>query len=251
MSNSEVTVKSPINGFDLKTGWLDPESFEIFKNVELNEITGNEEDMLASTSIPAIEKMDNLLVSCIQKIGPYTDKKMIAKIVEELTSNDRYSLIYKIREISLGKLYKFSAPCPYCNDDKLRIVDLSEIVVPALQDPKRRIYEGILPKSQISFKWRVQDGRREKELNRNFKKNDTNLFTAAILQRLIALGDQVPTLETVKNLSAYDRAYLREQFKEIEGIIDDAIHVDCPACSKEFKVDADIGRKEFFFPSAL
>jgi hypothetical protein len=243
-------ARSPIHGYELPTGWLDRETMEIHRNVELQEITGAEEDMLASNSVAPTDKMDNLIVSCTLKIGIHTDKQKIAEIVNDLTSNDRYFLIYKIREISLGKLYKFSAPCPFCKDDRLRIVDLSEVSVPALKDPAVRIYEGVLPRTQYKFKWRVQDGRREKDLNKNMKKNESNIFTIAILQRLIELDGQQPTIDMLKKLPIMDRTFLREQFTQVEGIIDDKIIVECPSCQKEFNVDADIGRKEFFFPSA-
>jgi hypothetical protein len=244
-------ARSPINSFVLPTGWLDTETQEIYKDIELTEMTGEEEDMLASKKLSAQQRMDNLMVACTMRIGPYNDKTKIRQIVDELVTNDRYFLIYKIREISLGKIYKFSAPCPFCGDEKLRLVDLSEVSFPSLKDPKKRIYEGTLPKSKLLFKWRVQDGKREKSLNNAFKKNDSNIFTMAILQRLYSLDNKDSTIESVKKLTALDRSFLRDQFNEVEGLVDDAIEVECSNCGKEFKVEANIGEREFFFPSAL
>ena len=244
-------AKSSIDAYELPTGWLDTESGELHKDVELQEITGREEDMLVAKNLSANQRMNNLMCSCVRRIGPFTDGVMIRRIVSELTSNDRFFLVYKIREISLGPIYKFSAPCPYCQDDQLRIVDLSEVVIPGLNNPRIRIYEGKLPKTNLSYKWKVLDGRGEEVAQKIIKKSDNDLLSAAILQRLQELDGRPATIESLKRLPVMDRNFLRNEFVKIEGEIDDKIIVDCSACGKSFDVEADVGKKEFFFPTAF
>lgn len=251
-------ARSPYAHFVLPTGYLAKDSPvdkdgnpPLIKDVELREITGEEEDMLASRGGDSNTKMNNLMVACTHKIGEVTDKSTILKIVKELVSNDRFFLVYKIREISLGKEYRFSAPCPYCGDDKLRFVDLSTVTFPSLPDPYKRIYMGTLPKCGRRFKWKVQDGLAEEGAQRALKGVDNNLMSAIILQRLIELDDVPATMQSVKSLPTMDRNYLRGEFDRVEGQLDDTIVVPCtnPVCGREFNTEVDIGKKEFFFPT--
>jgi hypothetical protein len=244
-------AKASLDSYELPTGWLNSESGEVHKDVEIREITGEEEDMLASRNLTASQRMNNLMVACTNRIGPFTDKQTIRKIVNELISNDRFFLVYKIREVSLGAIYKFSTPCPHCQDDQLRMVDLSEVIVPGLKDPTKRIYEGKLPKSGMSYRWKIQDGRAEELTQKIVKKNENDLLSAMILHRLQELNGRPASIESLKKLSAMDRNYLRNEFVQIEGEIDDKIIIDCPSCGKTFETTADIGKKEFFFPTAF
>jgi hypothetical protein len=244
-------ARGSMDAFELPTGWLDTETGKLYKDIEIQEITGNEEDMLVAKNLSANQRMNNLMVACVQRIGPHSDKMMIRKIVSELVSNDRFFLVYKIREISLGPVYKFTAPCIHCQDNQLRIVDLSEVVFPGLKNPMKRIYEGVLPKTNLPYKWKILDGEGEELAQKIIKKNENDLLSAAILQRLQEIDGHPATIDTLKRLPIMDRNFLRNEFIQIEGEIDDKIIVDCPSCGKEFEVTADVGKKEFFFPTAF
>ena len=249
-------ARSPYCSFELPTGFLDKNetdasgNYKVIKDIELREITGDEEDMLAAKGMNSNQRINNLMVGCLVRVGKYTEKNKIREIVLELVSNDRFFVVYKIREISLGKEYRFKAPCPHCSDDKLRIVDLSEVKFPSLKDPQKRIYEGVLPKSQINYKWAVQTGKTEEKLQKVLQAASNNLFSALIAQRLVELGGRPSSIQDVKKLVALDRQHLRKEFEEVEGLLDDNITVDCPVCGNEFDVEVDIGHKEFFFPTA-
>ena len=244
-----ANAKSSMDAFELPTGWLDTESGQLYKDIELQEITGQEEDMLVAKNLSANQRMNNLMVSCVQRIGPHSDKTMIRRIVSELVSNDRFFLVYKIREISLGPIYKFSAPCVHCQDNQLRIVDLSEVVIPGLKTPLKRVYDGKLPKTGLTYKWKILDGKGEEIAQKIIKKNENDLLSAGILQRLQEIDGRPASIEMLKRLPVMDRNFLRNEFLSVEGEIDDKIIVDCPACGKSFDVEADVGKKEFFFPT--
>ena len=55
------TPKGTLGVFDLPCGYLDPQTQELFTEVQVREITGNEEDMLASQQIPSAQKISQLL----------------------------------------------------------------------------------------------------------------------------------------------------------------------------------------------
>lgn len=249
-------ARSPYASYMLPTGYLDKDELDadgrptLIQDIELKEITGQEEDMLASRNSDANQKMNNLMSSCLTKVGKYTDPKKIREIVLDLVSNDRFFIVYKLREISLGKEYRFKAPCPHCKDDKLRVVDLSSVQFPSLPNPLKRIHEGILPKSQMKYKWAVQNGHIESRLARVLKAASDNLFSAMIAQRLLELDEQPSSIQDVKKLVTMDRNHLRREFERVEGTFDDEIIVDCPECGNSFNVEVNIGDKEFFFPTA-
>lgn len=244
-------AKSPIDVRTLPTGWYDRSADTVINEVELTEITGVEEDMLASRRLTPYQRMNNLMINCVNRVGSHTDKAKIRTIVSELVSNDRYFLVYKIRELSLGKLYKFSFPCPACRDDQLRVVDLSEVTFPSLKDPKVRAFTVELPRSKKQVTWVVQNGMTEEKAQASTKRDADNLFSVALFQRVETIDGKPVTLKDIKSLGARDRAYLRGQFEEIEGAPDDEIEVECPNCNTDFTVEADIARKEFFFPTVI
>lgn len=248
-------ARPPVDIFELPTGWLDRDKTDaegrptLVREVELKEITGTEEDMLASSKMQPHQKMNNLMVACTNRMGDITDKQKIRVIINELVSVDRFFLVYKIREISLGKIYKFSAPCPSCSDDKTRLVDLSEVEFPALENPYKRAFEGVLPKSKKNYRWLVQNGISEEKAQKLLKVSGDNIFSTLIMQRLESINGKPATMQMVKELSSADRNYLRQEFEEKEGTVKDDIDIKCDLCGHEFKVVADIGRKEFFFPT--
>lgn len=247
-------ARSPYMSFDLPNGYLDYDNMNgdkpmLHKNVELQEITGREEDMLMSRDGDANKKMNNLMTACVRQIGPYTEKPKIAQIVKKLLSIDRFFLIYKIREISLGNEYRFSSPCPNCGDDKLRFTDLSEVNFPSIPDTYTRVFECVLPRTQKKVKWKLQDGEMEDKAQKSMKATNSNVLSSIILQRLVDFDGRPATIQDVQGLPSFDRNFLRQQFAKNEGEIDDKIDVACPNCGHEFVVETNIGDKEFFFPT--
>lgn len=238
---------SPNSIFILPTGWFDRENDTIHKEVELREMTGVEEDMLVAKNLSALRRVEGVLCACVMRVGNATDKAKIKTIIEELTNYDRTFLIYKIRIISVGKAYKFQSSCPNCGEVGLRSVNLEEIIIPGLDDPKKLFYETKLPTGRMA-RWQVMDGKREAAVIKDLKKINDSYLSMAIFQRLTEINGVPATLESVKALSVKERNHLRKEFQSIEKDVDDQIIVECDKCGKEFSVEADITRPEFFFP---
>lgn len=257
--NQMETPKSVNGVFDLPCGYIDPTTQELHTEVQIREITGNEEDMLASNQIPSEQKITSLLMGCVTRVGGETDKGKIGRIVKQLTVGDRVFLIFAIRRVTLGDELPVREKCPSCGTTSLFMVDLAEELQPKqMPDPLRRIYDVALPSGKKA-RFRVSTGEDEARLAKIAKrlsKGKGNTRTApdglsqAILMRLELLEDEKPTLQVVKSLGMRDRQYLREQFKEVEGGVDTTLELECPSCGYDWQKDLDLGATSFFFPGA-
>lgn len=256
--NQMETAKSVNGVFTLPCGYVDPTTQELHTEVQVKEITGNEEDMLASTQISSDQKITSLLMGCITRVGNEVDKGKIAQIVRQLTVGDRVFLIFAIRRVTLGDELPVREKCPSCGVTSLFMVDLAEELQPKpMPDPYRRIYDVVLPSSGQEARFRVSTGEDETRLSKIAKrlgkgkgKGVPDGLSRAILMRLELLGGEKPTLEMVKSLGMRDRQYLRSQFKEVEGGVDTTLELECPSCGHDWEKDLDLGTASFFFPGA-
>jgi len=244
------TPKGSNGVFELPCGYLDPHTQELFTEVQIREITGNEEDMLASQQIPSAQKISQLLSGCVTRIGTVTDKGLIAGMVQNLTVGDRVFLIFSIRRVTLGDELPVREKCPECGVKTLFMVDLAEDLSPKpMPDPRKRVFDVTLP-SGMEARFRVSTGQDETNLAKLVRrqKHKSDSLSQAILMRLEMLGDEKPTLKMVKSLGMRDRNFLREQFQEVEGGVDTTLELECPACGNEWEKDLDLSAANFFFP---
>lgn len=248
--NQMETPKGTNGVFELPCGYLDPRTQELMTEVQVREITGNEEDMLASQQIPSPVKITQLLAGCVSRIGPVTDKGLIAGMVQGLTVGDRVFLIFAIRRVTLGDELPVREKCPECGTTTLFMVDLADELQPRpMKDPMKRVYDVELP-SGTTARFRVSTGQDEANLSKLTKrqKHKADALSQALLMRLELLGGEKPTLKMVKSLGMRDRHYLREQFQEVEGGVDTSLELECPSCGHEWEKDLDLSAANFFFP---
>jgi len=241
------TPKSTVGVYTLPCGWIDPEG-ELVTDVQIREMTGNEEDMMASTKIQPHEKVTLLLAGCTERLGSVTDKGKLTRLMDDLTLGDRLYLLFAIRRTTLGDELPVRETCPECGDRSLYVLDLSELKVEPMADPKKRVFDVKLP-SGVDARFRVSTGDGERKALKFTKKGGTDALSLALLMRLELLNGEPPNLKGVKDLSLKDRLKLREEFQKVEGGIDTALDLECPACSHEWEEDIDIGNRNFFFPS--
>lgn len=244
------TPKGANGVYELPCGYLDPQTQELIKDVELREITGHEEDMLASQQVPSHAKITQLLSGCVTRIGSVTDPGLIAGIVQQLPVGDRVYLIFSIRRVTLGDELPVREKCPECKTTTLFMVDLGEDLQPRpMKDPMRRVFDVTLP-SGILARFRVSTGMDEANLSKLTKrqKHKADALSQALLMRLEMLGGEKPTLKMVKSLGMRDRNFLREQYQEVEGGVDTTLELECPACGHEWEKDLDLSAANFFFP---
>jgi hypothetical protein len=234
------------NVFELPCGLLDGDN--LYKDVVVREISGYEEDMLANQKMPASKKMSELLARCVTRIGPITDKGKIAQAIMDLIVGDRAALIFAIRRVTLGDEYPFKDKCPECEKESLYAVDLgTEISIKEMPDPKKRLFEKVLPSGKV-VRFKPMTGHGEEKLAKS-KNRDEDALSLAIQMRLETLDGKPAGLGDVKGLGLRDRQALRDAFEEVEGGVDTEVDMKCPHCEHEFKREVDIAQRSFFFPS--
>lgn len=249
--NQMETPHSSVGVFELPCGYLDPETKELYREVKVREISGREEDMLASKKTPNARKLSTLLNACVERIGPYEGAKL-ANVVQSLPIGDRVFLLFAIRRVTLGDELPIKETCPKCDTKSLFMVDLGvELEVKEMPDPMKRVYDVVLPRSNTQVRFRVSTGHDEALMAKLTASKRADSVSQAILMRLELLNDEPPTLKAIQELSLADRNFLREQFNTVEGGVDTAVDFECESCGHEWQKDLNIGAQGFFFPSGM
>jgi len=247
ITNQIEDEKSPLMVIELPCGWLSQVG-EVYKEAEVREICGEEEDILASQTIPAVRKLSLLLARCTTRLGPETNRAAIEEMIKDLPVGDRLYLLFAIRRVTLGDVYPFEQKCPDCEAINVFTIDLNTLEKKGMPDPTKRVFDVKLPSGKAA-RFHVMTGREEEKLS-NVPRKSMDTVSLALLARLDLIEGKSPKLEDVKKLSMRDRNYLRDQFDEVEGGMETTVDVSCPACGHEFQRELSID-KGFFTPSAL
>lgn len=236
-------AKSPYLSCDLPTGLLD-ENGEIHKTCLIREMTGNEEDLIASKSI--LVALQAILEGCVVSIGNITQKHPKWKEhIGKLCYADRFFLVIRIRAASLGRDFSFMTRCPHCAKTSNQTVDLYDFKIEGLKDPINREWEGKLPSGK-PYKAKISTYEDEQKAQRE---NVDDLLTRELYMRMVSIDSKPVSVNTLKNLSLKDRRYLRADVRAHEGVIDDTVEMVCPHCKGEFRGEIRIADSNFFFPS--
>lgn len=236
--------KSPLGSFELPCGYLDEEGV-LHREVVVREMTGDEEDILASRRVKDGEKMDLLIAACLERLGSITDKRQIQNLTGEFLIGDRLFLLYAIRRVSLGDEYPFKESCPKCKESTLYPFDLAQLEVVQMPNPIQRRFEEELP-SGHKVVWHPMRGLDQQKRRRHRK---MDILTLNLWVRLDEINGVRPTTDMLKALSSRDRDFLRGRFFQVEGGVETTVEVVCPLCDYEFEREVEIGRSGFFFPS--
>ena len=243
------TPKPPIGIFKLPCGYLDVDTNELHDEIEVREITGHEEDMLASKQVKGEDKYSTLLSACITRIGTLTDKAKIKRAVMDLTTGDRMFAMFAIRRVTLGDETPIREVCQNkeCKVSTLFVIDLNDLTVDYMEEPRKRVYDMKLP-SGMAVRFRISTGHDEQTRTQVKARNKNDLASMVLMMRIEMLGDEPPTLATVKALSLRDRHALRKEMERVEGGVDLELEMECPVCGHEWKQDLAVGMS-FLFPS--
>lgn len=251
VSEAEQTdpAKSPYGGSILPLGIFDDNGISQ-RAFEVRELTGHEEDILASKKLPILARMQKLMERCVTKLGSYTqDSKEWSRFILSLPVSDRLFILREIRVVSLGELLKYNIICPKCEKKGTYTFNLMDIKFKVPHGEKRS-WNGILPRSKKAYLAKVQTGFEEQKLQEYLSGNDA--LTAGIWCRLVELDGKNPVpFAAVKALSTFDREHLRAEFKTHEVEIDNEVEMECKFCGEEFKEEIDMGQASFFFPTAM
>lgn len=246
--NQQQDARGSLDYFELPCGYLDPETNTVHKKVILREMTGEEEDLLASGKLPFKQRMDALIGSCITKIGEIDNKRRISALVPDLLLGDRTYLFFSIRRASLGDEFPFRERCPNCEVDSTYPFDLSQLKVTPMVTPEKRIFEAKLPSGkQVRFKCLCG---RDEERRDKFSKMLSEL-SLQIFLRIVDIDGKPPSPTDVKMLSMRDRDHLRFEFATIDGGVETTIEMTCKMCGHDYSREIDPAQPGFFSPSAV
>lgn len=273
--DQRATDAKPARGaFRLIAGYVD-DGGVLHQDIDLDEYSGREEDMLGNKSVPVTQRMTSFMASCVRRIGTITDKGLVHNAIRHLTLADRLYALILLRRLSHSDIYDMSMRCPFQNCDKegTYTLDLNDIEVFPMDDPTNRVFEIVLPSGKNAV-WRVATGVQE-EMFQSIPKGadmDAEGLTVAILGRLVSIDDYVINIrldealdhaskklkaakridacrEVIKGLKARDREALRTDFFDKEPGIDLSLEIKCQHCHREFESAIDVGQDSFFFPT--
>lgn len=246
------TAKSGIDEVLLPCGYLKDDV--LYDIVNIREITGEEEDILASPKMGVAQKMDSLIGNCInyfessEERGARLESKAdIIEGVRSLPIGDRVFMILALRRLSVSDEYVFEVSCPSCSYKNKKGLMLSDLDVTPMADKKLRVYDVSLPSGKKA-RMKIMLGKDEGKMD-NIRKSSNNRMSQAILLRLDLLDDEPANITSVKKLSLRDRNAIRSSFEKYEGGVDTTIGVICSECEADFNTELDVSQSDFFFPS--
>jgi len=246
--NPEVEKSKPsLDEFELPCGYLDRDG-NLHTSVTVRELTGEEEEILATRNMSPIKKINRILARCTESIGA-VQGSLVDTVIPDLTQGDRVFLLIAIRRASLGNDMPVLTKCPGCERESRFIFDLSELEVKPMPDPLVRFYDLELPKSGQKVRMKVLTGRGEEAISKASNKG-VDIVSTAIFVRIDSLNDKPATIKDLKSLSLSDRNFLRESWEDHEGGVDTTLEIECPSCSREYETELDISQQGFFNPSA-
>lgn len=239
-------AKAAVDGFELPCGYID-EQGRLHTHVEVKEITGDEEEVLAAPNMHVNKKLSTLMAACTTAIGEYRGRDQIAKIVPDLTQGDRFYIMFAIRRVSLGDEMPLISKCPGCEQEQKVSVNLADLDLIKMKDPMRRTYTLTLPKSGKPVQMKVLTVRGE-DMIAKASETGKDRLTAALLARTESIDGKPATLSDLKALSLLDRQFLRTEWQDYEGGVDTTVEVGCGACGLEYEMDVEPGSEGFFNP---
>jgi len=226
--------------------------------VEINFMTGKEEDML--TNVEYIRRgvaIDKVLQSLVpSEIN-----------VNQLLSADKSALVIAARATAYTNEYKTQVTCPSCGDATTFAFDLektnvyqgyteddpTELNVARLEGSQFSI---TLPLTEVVVKVKLLTGEDEKRMfdivTSDKKKNKSlNSVSSDTLKQIVVSVNDIDDTETIKffleSAPAADLAFLREKYKMLNPSIDLKQDYACGACGYEEEVEPPIGI-DFLYP---
>ena len=236
-------AKSSVGEIDLFTGVQ--EADVVHKHIVFRELSGIEEDVLASKKMSVSSKITRVLANCVQAFGTIQDRDTVNKMVRKMTIADRIFYLIQLRILSIGRDIQFVDKCPACGNEDKKDFDLNQVIMKDAPVATSLLKEVVLPSGK-KVRLKVANGESEEKIEK--ATTDDNAATIGLFVRIDAIDDQPPSLVHVKQMSFKDRNALRKEIDALEGELDDTYKTSCPACGHEYEGDIPINGVDFFFP---
>lgn len=262
---TEYDPKSPIGTFDLPAGVLVKDSqgkARLLDRIRMREITGREEDIIASEKMGFTARMISVVAGCTEALidkdgNELDDEKKVARMARRLTIADLMACLFYARILSVGTEFKQSVVCPYHLCDagggkpyswtaRFNLLD-DFPVLKCKVDPTNEVHEYTSSKRGTVVTWSLMTG----EARMKFESNPTTneRATAALMMRVRTVNGEPATKEVLQSLGMMDRREIRDYMIEQEGGIDTTFDAECKNCGHEFKAELEMRGFNFFVPS--
>lgn len=212
---------------------------ELVTAAEVRELNGTDEEAISKATTIG-KAVLTILNRGVVKIG---DEKATERILDQLLSGDRDSLLLAIFKATFGKEADLNALCTGCNEIKIVTIDINEDVkVKVLTDPINDRVFTVQGKKNV-FTVQLPTGLAQKELILNSDKSTAELNTI-LLENTVVKIDDSPVISKlqVQNLGLVDRKKLVEEInRRIIGPQFDDVKVTCPDCESEVTVPINFG----------
>ena len=254
--------QSGIGTVTLPMGVLTEEG-ELLNTVTLREMSGREEQLLASDDMDIADRIGSIIRRCVLSVGAIEESAAISALMEKMPSGDREAVLFALRALSMGNVYQMEVSCERCgNVDQIQ-VDMSDLEYDPPEKPEERVFTIDMPAGcEISLlRWEVMTVARERLQQKLRKPLDNDIFTIQILCRLLELdGEEIKWSDKrsymaaaakIVNLRARHRDFIRTEFNKHEGGVDTTVEWRCSNCRAGNKGRMDPGQVGFFFPSGV
>lgn len=255
----DIPVSEDGNVYDvpLLAGYVDPETGVHHTTFSYREMTGRDEEALGKTEIQANPGriLCTLVERCTIAIGSINKKDVTpqewSKIIRRLTNGDLNFMVFKIRELSKGKIIEFTYKCRHCRKELHLEVSTDEFdVIPFVDFEKPfELTKGVVDRDGNVHKTgviRCINGADLEMVTPMFKRNEASAMSL-LLSRVIKMDDEGEgfhlTNRDVTNMTIGDRDYLKRMLEDLRFGISLNTEVVCDNCG-EYQ-DAEVGSSDF------
>lgn len=232
---------------------------KLYNLVELDEIRGRHQDMLADPTVKTpIDHIEPLLKDLMLDITNSESESLLEKenkkqlILRKLPIQDIQFLMAKVREVTYGPDYLLKLKCTHCEADNNAKLDLSSLEVFPRKD-KISEKDMVLPKEGISFSYGYMN---LSHLLKMAVEEGTEGFTKSMLTSLTSymlssLGDKKEVKSSdLGDLRGSDLDYIRDNMPELAELDLKVQHICTNKdCGKEFEQELPVLAADFLLPS--
>lgn len=244
MSPAPVIGDMPDTYVKLPAGYI--ENNEVFQDAEVQELTGEHEELLAKArnSNNAAKYVATLLQCGVVSVG---GKKATPDLLDSLIQGDLDALLLGVRKATFGEEFEvFNVACPSCGEMNDLTLNLKDVPVKEMADPSDREFQVQLRNGRSAVV-QFPTGAVQNEI---FKKQlsipEMNSITlaACVLAFIDKDGNMRPCngLADVKKLGLADRKTLQNYIYDNQpGPRYDQVVAQCHACEGEVPVPLNVG----------
>lgn len=229
----------------LQRGFVDPFTGEWSTEVEVRELTGADEEYLASleskATVTYADYMTALLSRAVVRIGGTEVDSALAKdAVESLTVGDRDILFLAIVKCTYGKEREYHVKCPHCDESNDITIDLDTDF--PLQQPSRdlRTPISVTLRNGKTVRLRLPTGADSAYVGKHSTTTATQ--NTMMLARCVLMSeaerDGISADAWAKGLSLADRSKLIKALLEVKaGPRMEGVNVQCAHCEENMPIN--------------